>query len=78
MDDEGNNARVVISAKVSRASADGWKAFCRENGVSMAAVLEVAGRMLGAGRLSTHDDIRVRMVDDARAVDIARRSRKPE
>ncbi len=77
MDDEGNNARVVISAKVSRASADGWKTFCRENGVSMAAVLEVTGRMLGADHAPTHE-VRVRMVDEARAVDIARRSRKPE
>ena len=39
-------AKKVISAKISKESADGWRDFCHVNGVSLTALIEVAGLQL--------------------------------
>ena len=68
--------REVISAKVSQNSAAGWRKFCEQNGVSLAALLEVAGLQLAdeANPLAAIE--RIDMVEEARAIDIQRRSRR--
>ncbi len=75
-DHRSDEGRVVISAKVSAASAAGWKTFCRENAVSLAALLEVMGQELADGEASLHGTERERLVGRARDIDNARRARK--
>ena len=70
------NTRVVISAKVSQESADGWRDFCELNGVSISAMLEVAGLHLAEETFPPSLPERQEMVDRARAIDNARRARR--
>lgn len=70
-------SREVLSARVSHDSAEGWRSFCARSGVSLAAFLEVAGLELAAESFPPSVEARQRMVEAARAVDLARRSRRP-
>ncbi len=72
----GNEKREVISAKVSQESLAGWRKFCVENGVSMAALLEVAGLQFAKETNPPTQKERVEMVEMARNIDIQRRSRR--
>jgi len=68
--------REVISAKVSSESADGWRKFCFDNGVSISALLEVAGLQLAGETFPPTVAERKKMVQMAREVDILRRTRR--
>ncbi|MDJ0640177.1 MAG: hypothetical protein QNJ20_15215 [Paracoccaceae bacterium] len=68
--------REVISAKVSQGSAAGWRKFCEDNGVSLAALLEVAGLHLADETNPPTTTERIEMIEEARAIDIQRRSRR--
>ncbi len=70
--------RIVISARVSQEASAGWKNFCEANGISLASFLEVAGRELGKESFPPSVTARRRMVEAARRVDLARRSRDSE
>ena len=67
--------RKVISAKISTRSLEGWRTFCMKNGVSLTALIEVAGLQLAEESHPPTVQARVRMVEDARKVDIERRTR---
>jgi len=73
---EDKETREVLSAKISKPAAEGWKRFCRGNGISLTAMIEVAGLQLGEEQVPPGIQARVDMVDLAREIDIARRSRK--
>ena len=68
--------RETLSAKLSPEASEGWKSFCRNNGVSLAAMLEVAGLRLADETFPPQSEERKAMVDDARKIDIQRRARK--
>lgn len=68
--------REVISAKVSLKSAKGWRDFCAEHGISMSAALEAAGLRLAKSPTGSLEDARRSLVEDARLIDIQRRSRR--
>ena len=74
--DETNEDRVVITAKISRESADGWRKFCDGNGMSLTAMLEVAGLELAEENIPPDVEARRRMVTKAREVDRLRRVRR--
>ena len=69
------DSRKVISAKLSKEAAEGWQRFCHGNGVSLSAMMEVAGLQLGDEPVPPSHPTRVEMVEQARAIDIERRSR---
>ena len=71
-----SNKRETLSAKISKESANGWKTFCRENGVSLTAMIEVAGLELAQESSPPTVPARIEMIKKAREVDIARRARK--
>ncbi|MEM8686350.1 MAG: hypothetical protein AAGF81_03410 [Pseudomonadota bacterium] len=73
---ETEKLRVTISAKVSPESASGWRNFCDQNGVSVAAMLEVAGKQLADETFPPRVEERRKMVELARQVDRARRDRR--
>ncbi|MEM9971718.1 MAG: hypothetical protein AAF762_11565 [Pseudomonadota bacterium] len=68
--------RIIVSARVSEDSANGWHDFCNNNGVSLSALLEAAGLQLAEETFPPSVDARQRMVEHAREIDIARRSRR--
>lgn len=68
--------REVISAKVSKQAAEGWRRFCHNNGISLTAMIEVAGIQLGDEEFPPRVQARVEMVNQAREIDIERRSRR--
>lgn len=68
--------RVVISAKISKEAAEGWRNFCDVNGISLTAMLEVAGLALSTETAPPHVKERQNMVNDAREVDRQRRVRQ--
>ncbi|MCU7933209.1 MAG: hypothetical protein KZQ90_20640 [Candidatus Thiodiazotropha sp. (ex Codakia rugifera)] len=68
--------RIVISAKISKDAAEGWRNFCDGNGISLTAMLEVAGLDLLKETVPPRIKERLRMVDDAREVDRLRRMRQ--
>ena len=69
------DTRKVISAKLSKEAAEGWRKFCHGNGVSLSAMMEVAGLQLGEEPAPPNHPTRIEMVEQARAIDIERRSR---
>lgn len=69
-------AREIITAKVSREAAEGWRNFCAANGISITAFIEVAGRELAAETNPPVIETRQNMVLEARKIDMERRSRK--
>ena len=70
--------KKVISAKISKESADGWRDFCHDNGVSLTALIEVAGLQLAQETNPPTIEARVKMVEEARRVDIDRRMRRSD
>lgn len=73
-DDE--EEREVITAKISRQAADGWRRFCAGNGVTLTALIEVAGIDLATETIPPTVEARQKMIEQARQIDLARRSRK--
>ena len=73
-DDPGAD-RVVINARLSEASAEGWRSFCAANGISLSAFLEVVGLNLAGDTAPSRIPEREQMVQSARTVDIERRRR---
>lgn len=71
-----NEERVVITAKISQQSANGFRHFCDSNGISLTALLEVAGLDLMKESAPPVDDTRFRAVEAAREVDRLRRIRR--
>jgi hypothetical protein len=68
--------REILSAKISKRSAEGWKRFCHGNGISLTAMIEVAGLQLADEQVPPRIEARVEMVKQAREIDIERRSRR--
>lgn len=73
--DDAPENREVISAKISAASAAGWREFCYQHGVSLTAMLEVEGLELAAEN-SAPSKARQDLIAKARLVDRIRRARK--
>jgi hypothetical protein len=71
-----NEERVVITAKISQQSANGWRHFCDGNGVSLTALLEVAGLELAQETVPPVVEARRQMIEAAREVDRLRRIRR--
>ena len=69
--------REMLNARLSPEAAAGWRDFCRANGVSLTAFMEVAGLDLAADSAPSNILDRRRMVEEARAIDMQRRVRKP-
>jgi hypothetical protein len=65
--------REILSAKISKRSAEG---FCHGNGISLTAMIEVAGLQLADEQVPPRIEARVEMVKQAREIDIERRSRR--
>ena len=67
--------REVLSAKISSYAVSGWREFCARHGVTITAMLEVAGRELAQ---ESDPPIKARrdMITKARQVDLHRRKRK--
>ena len=77
LSDQGALAeREVITAKISRKAADGWRQFCAANGVTLTALIEVAGLDLAKETSPPTVEARVKMVQRAREIDLERRSRR--
>ena len=76
MAEDRPDEREVLSAKISRESAEGWRNFCSANGISLTAMLEVAGLELSNEAIPPTTEARIRMIAGAREIDIRRRSRK--
>ena len=68
--------REMIGARVSAASAEGWRAFCAQNGVSLSAFIEIAGVRLADEPYPPQTPERIAMIEEARQVDQERRSRQ--
>ena len=67
---------ITLSVKVTAKSADGWKAFCEKNGITLSAFIEVAGlQLLGETSPPTVKERQI-MVEKAREIDQKRRIRK--
>ena len=71
-----SDERVVITAKISSQSAAGWRNFCDQNGISLTAMLEVAGLELAEETAPPIVEARQKMVEAARVVDGSRRARR--
>ena len=69
------DTREILSAKISSESAAGWREFCHTHGITLTAMLEVAGLELGK-EANPPISARLRMVENAREVDRNRRARK--
>lgn len=67
--------RETLSAKISSESATGWRNFCFTHGITLTAMLEVAGTELSK---ETNPPIEARrvMIEKAREIDRERRMRK--
>ncbi|MEM8649560.1 MAG: hypothetical protein AAGF54_03425 [Pseudomonadota bacterium] len=70
-----SEVRVVLSAKISETSAKGWHDFCAVHGITVSAMLEIAGREL-AKETNPPIEARMQMVKMAREIDRQRRARK--
>ena len=68
--------KVVLSAKVTKEAAEGWKNFCDNNGITLSAFIEVAGLQLANESAPPNVYERQLMVEQARKIDQQRRSRK--
>ena len=74
--DERAEERRIISARLSAEAAAGWREFCRANGVSLTAFMEVAGRDLAEDSAPSSVKARQEMVEAAREIDMRRRERR--
>ncbi|MBT5186971.1 MAG: hypothetical protein HOH19_11135 [Kordiimonadaceae bacterium] len=68
--------KEVITAKISKESAEGWRNFCAGNGITVTAFIEVAGMDLINESIPPKVKARQNMVEDARKIDMNRRSRR--
>jgi len=68
--------RVTISAKISPEASLGWRNFCDQNGISVAAMLEIAGIQLANEEFPPKIEERRNMVSLAREIDRKRRDRR--
>ncbi|NND48984.1 MAG: hypothetical protein HKN60_01895 [Rhizobiales bacterium] len=73
--DDKPGKREILVAKISAPSAEGWRCFCEQNGISLTAMLEIVCRDLGDGTLPASQEGLDQLVVSAREVDRARRSR---
>ncbi len=73
---KNNSPEITISVKVSTQSADGWKQFCNQNGITLSAFIEVAGLQLLGETAPPKVKARQEMVEMAREIDQLRRARK--
>ncbi len=71
-----NTDRETLSAKITSDAYDGWRTFCHQNGVSVTAMVEVAGRELALQTNPRNVLARKEMIEKARAIDIERRARR--
>ena len=69
-------SREIVSGRVSAASAKGWREFCQNNGISLAAFLEAAGLALSKETFPPTVKERQLIVERAREVDLERRKRR--
>ncbi len=69
-------SKETLSAKISSDAYVGWRDFSHANGVSVTAMVEVAGLDFAEETNPRNVLIRKEMVEKARAIDIARRSRR--
>ena len=76
MIDDGLNEREILSAKISRHAAEGWRDFCARHGISLTSYLEVSGRELAQEAVPPRVPEMPQLVESARQVDLQRRSRK--
>ncbi len=67
--------REVLSAKISSYAVAGWRDFCARHGITITAMLEIAGREL-AEESDPPIKARQSMIKKARKVDLQRRKRK--
>ena len=74
--DSKDKKREILSAKISCESAEGWRDFCAQHGIYVTAYMEVNGRSLREETNPLAGAVRRRMIEDARAVDKERRSRR--
>ena len=74
---KSNNSdpREVLSAKISSKSAAGWRDFCFAHGITLTAMLEIAGLEL-AKESNPPIEARQAMIEKAREMDRERRMRK--
>ena len=72
------DSRKVISAKVSSRAARGWRSFCEANGITISAMIEVAGEQLAGETAPPAVEERRVMVEKARALDAKRRTRRSQ
>jgi len=68
--------REILSVKISKKSIEGWRDFCAHGGVSLTALVEVAGLQLADETMPPKVQARMEMIKLAREVDLERRSRK--
>jgi len=68
--------REIVSGRVSITAAEGWRNFCEGNGISLSAFLEAAGLALVKETFPPSIAARRALVDEARRVDLQRRSRR--
>ena len=74
---EKSEDRLMVSVRLSPEAARGWREFCRKNGISLTAFMEVAGVDLANDLAPSSIPERQRMVEQAREIDISRRERRP-
>ena len=68
--------REVLSVKISKEAIEGWRNFCTHGGVSLTALVEIAGKELAKETMPPKVPARMEMIKKARLIDIERRSRK--
>ncbi len=68
--------REILSVKISKKSIEGWREFCTYGGISLTALVEVAGLQLANETMPPKVEARIDMIKMAREVDLERRSRK--
>lgn len=76
MGEDNPDEREILSAKISRRAAEGWRGFCARHGISVTSFIEVAGRELYDETSPPTVEARQRMIIAAREIDRIRRSRK--
>ena len=68
--------REILSVKISKKSIEGWRDFCAHGGISLTALVEVAGLQLANETMPPKVQARIEMIKKAREIDLERRSRK--
>ena len=74
--EESASDRYMISGRLSKKAAAGWRDFCDANGISLTAFLEIAGLDLADDSSPSKVPERRKMVEKAKAIDTRRRGRR--